>query len=158
MRNITSALLLFFALSLTFAGCSTDSVNDRIDTAYAAYGDKDMALAQQQVRLMLDNDSVDSYNCNDLCRLSILLMKLSEQGYEENIAPAVHCYYRSFEVNTDSATAFYAALPVEDAPYVTILSALSMSLDPAQETRLQEFEVNETDIDLLMNNTTGDEH
>ncbi|MDE7153321.1 MAG: hypothetical protein K2O00_02600 [Muribaculaceae bacterium] len=158
MKNLTYALLLFFTLSLTFAACSQSSVNDKIDAAYAAYGDKDMASAQQQLRLMLDNDSTDSYSCNDLCRLSILLMKLSEQGYEENIAQAVHCYYRSFEVNADSATAYYAALPVEDAPYVTILSALSMSLDPSQENRLQEFEVNENDIDLLMNNSTGDEH
>lgn len=147
--------MLFFTLALAFSGCTASSAEDRIDLAYDAYGDKDMDRAQSELRLIMEEDSIAGYSCRNLCRLSIILMKLSEQGYEENIAPAVHCYYRSFEVNADSATEFFATLPVEDAPFVTILSALSVSLDPSQETRLKDFEVNENDIDML--NLSADE-
>lgn len=156
MRKFAFILLLFAAIGLVFVRCNNHSVDDRIDIAYAAYSEKDMVLAQQELNQMIERDSLKDCSCNDLCRLSILLMKLSEQGYEENIAPAVRCYYRSFEIDADSATAFFSQLPVEDAPYVTILSALSVSLDPDQEIRLQEFEVNENDIDLLMLNNDGD--
>ena len=157
MRKVTFILLLIFSLTIAFIRCSDGSGNERIDLAYAAYSEKDMELAQQEVLDMLEKDSLSTYSCNDLCRLSILLMKLGDQGFEENIAPAVRCYYRSFEVNPDSATRFFSNLPVEDAPYVTILSALSISLDPDQELSIQDFEVNENDADLLMFNNHGDE-
>lgn len=157
MRKIAFISFIFFTLVLSFSACNSETANDRIDIAYAAFGEKDMETAQQEVILMIEQDSLSDYSCSELCRLSILLMKLSEQGYEEDIAHAVRCYHRSLEMNTDSATLFYSSLPVEDAPFVSILSALSMSLDPEKDVKMEEFEVDESDLDVVMNKLTEDE-
>lgn len=155
MKQLTLSALFITAV-LSLSSCGGASNNDRIADAYAAYDDKNVELAQQQVKEMIDEDSLKGFSCDELCRLSILLMKLSEQGYEEDIASAVHCYYKSFEVDSDSATAYFSSLPVDDAPYITILSALSVSLDPSQESRLRDFEVNEEELEELMDTNSFD--
>lgn len=70
-----------------------------------------------------------------LCRLSVMFLRLSEQSREqENTAAAVECYRAANRISPDSVTLYFNDLPVEDLQYMAILRSLTSSTNAESDT------------------------
>ena len=124
ITNITA--LLFLAFALLFTSCKSDSISDKITAAETAFQTEDYSAAQSLAAEITATDSLQLLGCNNLCRLSILFMQLSEvQNEEENVASATSCYRNALLLNPDSALSFYNSIPLENEGFVTVISELN---------------------------------
>lgn len=126
MKITNISALLFLAFALLFTNCNSDSIADKITTAEMAFQTEDYSAAQSLATEITATDSLQLLGCNNLCRLSILFMQLSEvQNEEENVASATNCYRNAMLLNPDSASYYYNSLPLENEVFVTVMYELN---------------------------------
>ncbi len=89
---------------------------------------------------VLEKDSLTNFSVKDLCRLSVLYMKLMEQNEEDdNLILAEQCYRQAIACDSDSAVLYYSILPIDDAQYVALLHALVCGI---KEVDIETYEEN----------------
>lgn len=129
MKHLT---YLIAALWLLIAGaCSqqTTSPDTAIDDAEQAFAEGSFDLSQKLCVDLLNRDA-DTLSEQQLGRLAILFMKLSENtNTEENIADATLCFRKAWKLSTDSLHGFSSTLQPEDVPRFVNLSRLGGALD-----------------------------
>lgn len=110
--------------------CSDNSAAaDDITTAEQAVEAKDYELAQSICETFV-TDSTSRLDVNELCRLSMVYMSLSDvNDVDNNTAAALQCMHSAMKLNVDSALSFYNNTPVEQARYVQILLQLEQMID-----------------------------
>ena len=97
---------------------------DVITTAEQAVEAKDYELAQSICDSFV-TDSTSRLDVSELCRLSMVYMSLSDiDDVDNNTASALQCMSTAMKLNADSATAFYNAIPVEQARHAQMLMQL----------------------------------
>ncbi len=127
-RNLITFLTI--AITLLLASCCKDTTAEKITAAEVAIQSADYESAQEIVTEITSADSISKLGCENLCRLSIIYMRLSEhQDEEENVASATNCYHHAVELNPDSASVYFSNLPLEDERYVSVLSELNKYYD-----------------------------
>lgn len=116
--------LLLFMLS----GCSGYNIDKNLSAAETAMANNDYAMAQKICNSIADKDSLNDLSATQLCKLSIILMELSEHNDEEtNVGMATNCYHKALELHPDSALKFYQSLPSERESLVHMLWVLDRS-------------------------------
>lgn len=116
--------LILFVLS----GCSGYNVDKNLVAAETAMANSDYTMAQKICNSIADRDSLNDLSATQLCKLSIILMELSEHNDEEtNVGMATNCYHKALELHADSALRFYRSLPPERESLVHMLWVLDRS-------------------------------
>ncbi|MDE5786297.1 MAG: hypothetical protein K2H98_07175 [Duncaniella sp.] len=133
-------LVLIIAVAVLSAAVGCTGASGRAESNLA---DAEQALAYgrigeaQSLSDLLDADvNGGVLTVNQLGRLSIVHMKLNEAyvtDENDNVAKALACYRAAFEVNPDSARAFYAECQVDDVPYCMTLATLVQNIDEPME-------------------------
>lgn len=127
-------LLIAIACMVMLASCSSDGNGEAISYAETLIGNSDYTGAQKACDELIKGKELESFSANELCRLSIIYMKLSENGSEdENTATATQCYRMAIAVNADSAASYFANIPIEEVQYAATLRSLAKSIDNPQE-------------------------
>ncbi len=122
-------------LMICMLACTPSRPADDLSVAEAALEHHNYGVALDICQQTASGD-VDKLSVNDLCRLSLLFMKLSDlKDLEDNAVVATDFYRKAFALNEDSAKVFYDNIPIEDARYVELMSQLQRILDhPRQVT------------------------
>ncbi len=160
MKYIVILLLSIFALS---------SCGGEVDTNAVAQVEELMAQnnyesAQKLCDNITDVENLEDIPVMDLCQLSLVYVKLSEQMNEgENMAKATKCYHAAAMMCADSVEAYIAELPVEDIQYAEMLRRLSDMIDAPREYSEHEEEIDSCDgdcancqRDVCINNETNE--
>ncbi len=116
---------------MAVASCTTkSSVDQSIEAADKAIANGEYGSSQQVCDEIVGTNGLDSLSAAQLCRLSVIFLRLSEQSNEqENTAAAVECYRAANSISPDSVALYFNALPVEDLQYMAILRSLTSSTD-----------------------------
>lgn len=123
MKHITFIFLALVA-AFSFTSCGSHGSSADIDAAEAAVNEGNYEIARSICDTFV-TDSTTTLDVTDLCRLSIVYMKLSDiKDVDLNTAHATQCYNQAMTVNADSAASFYNLLPVDETRHVQILSQL----------------------------------
>jgi hypothetical protein len=120
---------------LLLGACSSGKadIDTSISNAEQALTDGDMRNSRDIcIDLMANN--FQQLDENQLGKLAILFMKLSESEYndeiiEENVADATQCIRQAWKVSNDSLHSFINTLPQEDIPHFVMLSRISGYID-----------------------------
>lgn len=124
------SLLFLFITILIFPACSTKSDDSSINNIEYLIEQQDFNSAQKLCNNITQEKSLDEITLNNLCRLSVAYMKLSEYiNHEENIAMATKCYHIANDINSDSVTHYFSELSIEDTHHEIMLKTLSESID-----------------------------
>lgn len=115
-------------VALIAGACSSATTSEeqelRLADAEQAFADSDWAEAQKICNSLTAN-GLDNLTENQLGRLAILYMKLSEvPGGSQHEGEATQCYIKAWEVSADSLTSFTNSLPPEDLQYIMVLNRL----------------------------------
>lgn len=124
------AAIFAAALTLLVGACSgTQSAADSVT-------DAETALAQQQYdrAKQLANDimtqNMDKLTANDLCRLSLVYMQLSEQpgqDYEQNVASAALCLRQAIKLDPKGVDEILANLSTDHQALISTAQQLAQS-------------------------------
>lgn len=127
--------VFFYLVSLIFltacfaTSCTESSAKqaDPLAIAEEAFADGYYAKAQQIADSMVLGTSMSNMGASELCRLSLLFMRLGEVGGEDNanIAFAARVLEAADRVDKDSTDAFIAALPVDDRARLVLAEAVA---------------------------------
>lgn len=118
---------------LCLIACTPSRPADDLSVAEAALEQYNYGVAYDLCQQVSSGD-VDKLSVRDLCRLSLLYMKLSDlKDLEDNALVATDFYRKANAINEDSAKIFYDNLPIEDARYVELMSQLQRILDHPRE-------------------------
>lgn len=112
------------------ASCSVgNSNNDAIEAAEQAIACRDYKLAQSICDTFV-TDSTTTLSAGELCRLSLIYMKMSDID-DSGIytAAATQCYRSALRADSDSAYMFYNNVPIDEARHVEIMSQLDRMLN-----------------------------
>lgn len=124
------SLLFLFIITIILPACSTKSGDDSINDIEHLIELQDFNSAQKLCENITKEKSLDEITLNNLCRLSVAYMKLSEQiNHEENIAMATKCYHIATDINPDSVAHYFSELSIEEAHHEIMLKTLSESID-----------------------------
>lgn len=125
MKKIIVLFSLIAVVGVIISGCSgRDSASYDIATAERAVeaGEYDLARSICQT---FKTDSTTNLSATQLCRLSLLYMKLSDvEDVDINTAIATQCYGVAMKMDADSARIFYDNVSVDDTRYVEIMSQI----------------------------------
>lgn len=135
MKRLIIYLAAALALGVASACTQGESVSDRIIAAEDAVsaGD-DIAARDLCDRLLKDDHS--PLAVEQLGRMSMVYMRLAEASDDtENIDLAARCFRRAFQLNADSARAFYSSLPHDQDRYVMQLASIVSTLDHPVDIR-----------------------
>lgn len=126
LSSITTLMMI-----LTVAcGGGESVVAGRLAEAEDAMAANDVDAAIHLCRELNEFKSSSSFSVAELGRLSILYMQLSDRTDDsDNVDIAVNCYREAYDLDPDSALAFYSSLPGEDDKYVMMLASISDSLE-----------------------------
>ena len=126
-------LKLFFLLVIPFMAWSCaggDDAAERISAAETAVNEGDYSRAQSLCTPLVSEQGRKGLTETQLGQLSILYMRLSEHGdEEENIAVATQCFRDAFKMSADSLNAFFSTLQLEDQRHFVLLKRIGSSLD-----------------------------
>ncbi len=133
MKHHIIILLSILAVAIA-AACSDHSgrFETNLSDAEQAMADGRTADAQSLTDALDADMNAASLTASQLGRLSIVHMKLNEAYAHDdydNVSKAVACYRAAYEINADSARAFYAECPVADIPYSMTLTAIVQNID-----------------------------
>ncbi len=129
------AYLLLSGLILTLpaacgSGSSQSETISNIREAEAAVATGDMEAARSVAVRVMGDDSFNDLPASELARLSLVYMQIADSTERESsISQAADLYRKAFDVNPDSAEAFYADVNPEMYPYVTMLRTLVGHID-----------------------------
>lgn len=119
--------------------CSQSRPSDDITMAEKAIEHHDYGMALDLCQ-QVSQDSSQSLGVNDLCRLSILYMKLSDlKDLEDNAIVATDYFRKAMTACEDSARAFYDQIPIDDARYVELMIQLRRILDHPRNLEESDF-------------------
>lgn len=106
------------------------ATSDDITVAEVAVDEADYNTAKQICDDIFAAHNDSTLSVNDLCRISIVYMKLSDIAAEdENTALATQCYRMAVSTSPDSARAFYRNLPIDEAQHVEVMATLEQWID-----------------------------
>lgn len=126
IKYITILLVTFL---LCLLACSPSQPADDLSMAEVALEHHNYGVALD-ICQQITNGDTDNLKVSDMCRLSILLMKLSDlKDLEDNAVAATDFYRKAFATNEDSARYFYDNIPIDDARYVELMAQLQRILD-----------------------------
>ncbi|MBR5332064.1 MAG: hypothetical protein IKV32_02015 [Muribaculaceae bacterium] len=144
MKNVIILLLSVIALSSCGGGAGTCTI---------AQVEELMALSNYQSAQKLCDKIIDGKNLEEipvveLCQLSLVYVKLSEQMNEvENMAKATKCYHTASLMNADSVSAYISELPIEEIQHAEMLRRLSEMIDAPRDYSDHEEEADSCDGD-----------
>ena len=134
-RYIIPGIMAVGAVLMT--ACGHESVAQQLDSAEQALNENDPATART-ICDAVSGDGGESLSVADLCRLSIIYMKLSDViDQDVNTASATQCFDRAIKLNSDSAIAFFNNLPIDEARHVELMMQLSGAI--GSELSIEEF-------------------
>lgn len=139
------SLLLSIVGSLFIVACSQSRPSDDITLAERAIEHHDYGMALDLCQQVTQDES-QALGVTDMCRLSILYMKLSDLKDLEDKAIVATDYYRQAMTECeDSARAFYDQIPIDDARYVELMMQLRRILDHPRD--LDDADMMEVEVD-----------
>ncbi len=110
------------------ASCGTDNNRDAIEAAEQAMASGDYRLAQSICDTFV-TDSTSTLSAGELCRLSLIYMKMSDiDDSGVYTAAATQCYRSALRADSDSARLFYDNVPIDEARHVEIMMQLDRML------------------------------
>ena len=135
MRNLSQYFLyIIVIMTVTLSACGESSIDRSIDAAENSLTNHDYGEAMDICNRIAERDSMNSLTVNQLCRLSMVYMQLSENRDEDvNVAMATRCFHLAVEHDADSATLFYNNIPVDNQHWVHFLNALNKVLDAPRD-------------------------
>ncbi|MDE6464923.1 MAG: hypothetical protein K2L16_09895 [Muribaculaceae bacterium] len=125
MKNILTTILIAAALTAcTDAGKTPVS---ELGRAQEAYEEGRYARSQAICDSLIIGSEFSDLNVDELCRLSMLFMRLGENAGDEevNTALATRCLSAAFMRDSDSTATVIRLMPSEDRARIMILSALN---------------------------------
>lgn len=139
--------ILFVSIMMMLSACGDGDRELIIAQAEEAIADNQPLLAQESCDSLLSQaKSLNVFSVNDLCRLSILYMKLSEinrDKEEVNVSAATRCYRQALKNNADSVREYVRQVPMEDVRHIELLRNLVQRLDNPTEIADDEDESEE---------------
>ncbi len=123
--SISSAALLAACL---LQGCDTDRARrSPLENAEIDFANGHYAGAQQLCDSLILGSGFNKLNVNELCRLSLLFMRLAENhGDEEaNTALAARSLEAAMTRNADSTIMYLGQAPVEDQARLALITAIN---------------------------------
>lgn len=114
---------------LLLAAC-VGRLSDPVAEAEYEYSVGDVDAARSICENLLAGTRADSLSVDNLCRLSVLMVKLAEHGDEEaSMVAAARCMQTAISRDSDSVAAFVRALPVDEQAQTVLIQQLSNSID-----------------------------
>lgn len=134
MKQILYILTVICSAALAVTACRGDyNAADDIATAERAVDARDYPLARSICETFV-TDSTTTLGVGELCRLSLVYMKLSDiENPDLNTAAATQCYHSAMHADSDSASAFYDSVPIDEARHVEIMSQLDRILNGSRD-------------------------
>lgn len=140
---------LFIIFSVTaFFACSTNNVsNDILDQAENACAAGRYSKASEFADSIMSSRNLDNLSVDQLCRLSLVFMRLSENTteIETNAANAARCLKHALDRESDSTRIFLNHVPVDDQARVALMLAISEAHDAPIDTDSLFFEEHDHD-------------
>lgn len=129
MKKIFYVAMIALLCGAVVSCGSAPSTADSLTAAERALETHHYKAAQTVADELYAETAKGSFTATELGRLSLLFMRLSENGGEhENIGQAMQCYLKAYETDPDSARAFYDSLPLDESSYVDMMSTLGRSI------------------------------
>ncbi len=127
MKQIISVILLLFAVSCT--GDRSADPTEALDVAERAFAQGRYARAQSICDTLVMGSTFSSLDVDRLCRLSLLFMRLGENGSDEGVttALATRCLSAAFLRDSDSTAMAIRAMSPDDRSRAMVLTALNES-------------------------------
>ena len=134
-------LLWAAALLCATAACTTGSADNgssALEKAEQAYAHGRYARSQELSDSLVTGAQFRNLDVDELCRLSMLLMRLGEKNDDEGAttAMATRCLSAAFGRDSDSTVAIIRDMPSEDRGRALMLAALNESAIPASSDSL----------------------
>lgn len=127
--KLSVQILLSIVLTVCAAACAhTASMPDRpLDAAEQAYADGKYVRAQMLADSIVLSSDLAEMQATSLCRLSLLLMRLSEVNGDagSNIAFAAHALEAAERCDSDSTAIFIESLPVDDRARLVMVNSIA---------------------------------
>lgn len=142
IKKILHRLAFCVAITVCAVSCgSSPTVGESFTAAEHAAETRHYQAAREIADELFEKAEANRLSASELGRLSLLFMRLSENGGEqENIGQATQCYLKAFAANADSARAYYASLPLDESSYVEMMASLSRAItSPAAVTGHDEW-------------------
>lgn len=135
MRNLSQFFLyIIVILAFVVSSCGGSSIDGSIEAAENSLANNDYSEATSICNRIAERDSMNDLTVNQLCRLSMIYMQLSENRDEDvNVAMATRCFHLAMEHDADSASSFYNNIPVDNQHWVHFLNALNKVLDAPRD-------------------------
>lgn len=128
-------------------GCRGGVPADDITTAEQALDSRDYEVARSICDTFV-TDSTTRLGVTELCRLSMVYMRLSDVAdVDYNTASATRCYRTAMRLNADSASAFYDAVPLDEARHVEIMSRIDQILSAPRDIYIDDDSISAEMID-----------
>lgn len=116
-------------LAILVAACSGDT-RDTVSLAEQDYNDGRYEAAVRVCDSLILGQSFPSLSVDELCRLSVLMVKLADHSDEENnFALAARCMRAALERNPDSVAEFVQTLPVDEQSQSVLIQQLITAID-----------------------------
>lgn len=127
-------LLLSIAVCLLVTACggSQSGATDSLDAALSAYEHNDPVRAQKEAdALLADSAAFSALDAPQLCRLSLLLVRLNNDtpDGEANDASVARCLTRARTLQPDSVNDFLRSLRGEDAGRLMVLDRVGSYME-----------------------------
>lgn len=149
MKHLSIIAIITLALCVMSCGSAT---SDDITVAEVAVAEADYDTAKKICDDIFAAHNDSTLSVNDLCRISIVYMKLSDIADEdENTALATQCYRLAIGTSPDSARAFYHSLPIDEAQHVEVMATLEQWIDGNRDIIADPDSVYTIPADTLMN-------
>lgn len=153
MRLLLTAAMTAMALSFTTLSCN----NETADPLSQAESDYEMGLyssAQSVCDGLIASDEFERLSVNELCRLSVLMVKLADHSDESsNMAYASRCMQAALKMQSDSVIEYVRTLPVDEQSLTILLQQLSRSLDRDSVEPIREYDALADSIPLSADQT-----
>ena len=135
MYRLSRFLLLSSLLSaLILTSCSFDNVDQNIEAAEFSLSNNDYSEASEICHKIAVRDSLNDLTTSQLCRLSIIYMRLSENRDEDvNVAMATRCFHMAMEQDSLEASVLYNDMPIDDQHWIHFLAEMNKILDSPRD-------------------------
>ena len=138
------------------SGISADNVEQMIREAESAVANGDMTAAQSVAAHLTDDSNLQNLSATQAARLSMIYMQMAEtldNTDNANSDMATDLYDKAFQINPDSAPAYYSSVEPEMYQYVETLSARSTHRsNPVDMSNIPD----ETEADSFFNQPDND--
>lgn len=130
LRKTFPAWMAASLIMIMVAGCRPSAdIDTSVKDAEDTYANGNISRSQQICNGLMADD-FDKLDENQLGRLAILFMKLSEtENSDENVADATQCFRQAWKLSQDSLRGFIGSLPPEDLPHFVMLTRIGGSID-----------------------------